>query len=61
MEALNAELRSQSDVALHEHVVSSMYRVATAHALEKQARYEKKINFFVLERTQGCRSASKGM
>ena len=47
---------SQSDVALHAYLFSSLYRVATAHALEKQAKCGRKINFSVLGRTPNHQS-----
>ena len=50
MEAFKPDLRSQSDIALNGYLFSSTCRVETAHALEKQAKYEKKDQFLCVEK-----------
>ena len=55
-EDFRAQLQSESDLILHGYLFDETYRCETQKSLKKQAEYEKKLVFSVLERTPNYRS-----
>ena len=55
-EDFRAQLQSESDIVLHGYLFDETFRCETQQSLKKQAEYEKKLKFSVLERTPNYRS-----